>query len=131
MMKTTDQFYYHAFAKEQVDLNWANHELRQAMFNVMRFWLEKGVDGFRLDVINFLKVNDSFPDNPFDQDKKEQIHLNDKDQEGIMKVIREISEVVHQYPDQFNVGEVGSEDIDIQKPIQVRGSWMWPLTSIS
>jgi glycosidase len=113
--EATGQYYYHAFAKEQVDLNWANPELRQVMFNVMRFWLEKGVDGFRLDVINFLKVQDSFPNNPYDHDKKEQIHLHDKDQEGIMTVIREISEVIHQYPDKFIVGEVGSEEIDILK----------------
>lgn len=111
----TDQYYYHAFAKEQVDLNWANPEVKNAMYDVMRFWLEKGVDGFRLDVINFLTVNDSFIDNPYDHEKKEQIHLYDKDQEGILSIIEEIAEVVHQYPDKFLVGEVGSEDIEILK----------------
>ncbi|MBV7504266.1 alpha-glucosidase [Bacillus sp. sid0103] len=111
----TDQYYYHAFAKEQVDLNWANPEVKQAMFDVMKFWLEKGVDGFRLDVINFLKVNDSFQDNPYDLEKKEQIHLYDKDQEGIIAIIKEIAEFVHQYPDKFLVGEVGSEDLEILK----------------
>lgn len=111
----TGQYYYHAFAKEQVDLNWANPEVRNAMYDVMRFWLEKGVDGFRLDVINFLTVNDSFIDNPYDHEKKEQIHLYDKDQEGILTIIEEIAEVVHQYPDKFLVGEVGSEDIEILK----------------
>jgi glycosidase len=113
--ETTAQYYYHAFAKEQVDLNWSNPEVRQAMFDVMRFWLEKGVDGFRLDVINFLTVNDSFTDNPYDREKKEQNHLYDKDQEGILTVVAEIAEVVHQYPDKFLVGEVGSEDIEILK----------------
>ncbi|MEH7305260.1 glycoside hydrolase family 13 protein [Neobacillus drentensis] len=111
----THQYYYHAFAKEQVDLNWANPEVKQAMFDVMKFWLEKGVDGFRLDVINFLKVNDSFQDNPYDLEKKEQIHLYDKDQEGIIAIIEEIAEFVHQYPDKFLVGEVGSEELDILK----------------
>lgn len=111
----TKQYYYHAFAKDQVDLNWANPEVKEAMFHVMKFWLEKGVDGFRLDVINFLKVNDSFWENPFDEATKEQIHLYDKDQEGILNVLEEIAEFVHQYPDTFLVGEVGSEDIDILK----------------
>lgn len=111
----TGQYYYHAFAKEQVDLNWANPEVKNAMYDVMRFWLEKGVDGFRLDVINFLTVNDSFNDNPFDHEKSEQIHLYDKDQDGILTVIEEIAEVVHQYPNKFLVGEVGSEDIEILK----------------
>lgn len=113
--KETSQYYYHAFAKEQVDLNWANPEVKEAMFDVMKFWLEKGIDGFRLDVINFLKVNDSFRDNPFDTEKKEQNHLFDKDQEGILMIIEEIAAFVHQYPDKFLVGEVGSEDLEILK----------------
>ncbi len=113
--KASDQYYYHAFAKEQVDLNWANPQVKKAMFEVMKFWLEKGVDGFRLDVINFLKVNDSYKDNPYDAEKNEQNHLFDKDQEGIFPIISEIAEFVHQYPDKFLVGEVGSEDLDILK----------------
>ncbi|WP_258168104.1 alpha-amylase family glycosyl hydrolase [Paenibacillus sp. AR247] len=55
--EATGQYYYHAFAKEQVDLNWANPEVREAMKEVMSFWLGRGIDGFRLDVINFLKVS--------------------------------------------------------------------------
>lgn len=109
----SQQYYYHAFAKEQVDLNWANPAVKQAMFKVMKFWLEKGVDGFRLDVINFLKVNNSFVDNPYDGE--EQVHLYDKDQDGVLSVISEIQEFVHQYPDKFLVGEVGSEDLEILK----------------
>src|SRR5947209_7288937 len=49
--KATGQYYYHAFLKEQPDLNWRNPEVQNAMFNVMRFWLDKGVDGFRIDVM--------------------------------------------------------------------------------
>lgn len=113
--RETNQYYYHAFAKEQVDLNWANPEVKHAMFDVMKFWLEKGVDGFRLDIINFLKVNDSFQDNPYDFEKKEQNHFYDKDQEGILPIISEIAEFVHRYPDKFLVGEVGSDDLDILK----------------
>ncbi|USK31164.1 alpha-glucosidase (plasmid) [Bacillus sp. CMF21] len=113
--EATNQYYYHAFAKEQADLNWANPEVKQAMFDVMKFWLEKGVDGFRLDVINFLKVNDSFKDNPYDHEKNEQNHLYDKDQEGILRIITEIAKFVHQFPDKFLVGEVGSEDLKILK----------------
>jgi glycosidase len=113
--ENTGQYYYHAFAKEQVDLNWANPEVKAAMMDCMKFWLEKGVDGFRFDVINFLKVNDNFRDNPFDELKNEQIHLYDKDQDGILAVIEEIADFVHQYPDKFLVGEVGSEDLAILK----------------
>ena len=52
--EATGQYYYHAFAVEQPDLNWRNPEVRSAMFDVMRFWLDKGVDGFRVDVISLL-----------------------------------------------------------------------------
>ncbi len=113
--EVTNQYYYHAFAKEQVDLNWSNPEVKQAMFDVMDFWLQKGIDGFRLDVINFLKVNNTFKDNPNDVHKNEQIHLHDKDQEGILPIISEIAEFVNRYEDKFIVGEVGSEDISILK----------------
>ncbi|MCM2535871.1 alpha-glucosidase [Neobacillus pocheonensis] len=115
----TNQYYYHAFAKEQVDLNWANPDVKNAMFDVMKFWLEKGVDGFRLDVINFLKVNDTFQDNPYE--KAEQNHLYDKDQEGILTIIEEIAAFVHQYPDKFLVGEVGSEDLEVLKRYSGKG----------
>lgn len=108
----TEQYYYHAFAKEQVDLNWANPEVRQAMKDVMRFWLDKGIDGFRLDVINFLKVSGQFQNNPVDGNG-DQIHLYDQNQDGIVEAIGEICRFVHERDGIFMVGEVGSEDMDI------------------
>jgi alpha-glucosidase len=60
----TGQYYYHAFLKEQPDLNWRNPEVRAAMHDVMRFWLRRGVDGFRVDVIYHLIKDDQFRDNP-------------------------------------------------------------------
>jgi alpha-glucosidase len=58
------QYYYHAFLPEQPDLNWRNPEVVGAMHDVMRFWLRKGVDGFRIDVIWHLIKDDQFRDNP-------------------------------------------------------------------
>ena len=49
--EATGQYYYHAFLKEQPDLNWRNPEVQKAMYDVMRFWLDRGVDGFRIDVM--------------------------------------------------------------------------------
>jgi len=60
----TAQYYYHAFLAAQPDLNWRNPEVREAMFDVMRFWLKRGVDGFRVDVIWHLVKDDQFRDNP-------------------------------------------------------------------
>src|SRR3954465_5741620 len=60
----TGQYYYHAFLAAQPDLNWRNPEVRAAMYDVMRFWFRRGVDGFRIDVIWHLIKNDHFRDNP-------------------------------------------------------------------
>lgn len=62
--ETTQQYYYHAFLKEQPDLNWRNPEVQEAMFGVMRFWLAKGVDGFRVDVLWFIFKDEQLRDNP-------------------------------------------------------------------
>ena len=60
----TGQYYYHAFLAQQPDLNWRNPEVRQAIYDVMRFWLRKGVDGFRVDVIWHLIKDAAFPRQP-------------------------------------------------------------------
>lgn len=51
---TTEQYYLHLFSKKQPDLNWANHAVRNEVYDVMQFWLQKGIDGFRMDVVNFI-----------------------------------------------------------------------------
>jgi len=60
----TGQYYYHSFLKQQPDLNWRNPAVRAAMFDVLRFWLQKGVDGFRVDVMWLIIKDDQFRDNP-------------------------------------------------------------------
>ncbi|WP_375392697.1 alpha-amylase family glycosyl hydrolase, partial [uncultured Sphingomonas sp.] len=60
----TGQYYLHAFLKQQPDLNWRNPELRAAMTDVLRFWLDRGVDGFRIDVLWHIVKAADFPDNP-------------------------------------------------------------------
>jgi len=61
---TTSEYYLHAFLKEQPDLNWRNPALREALYDVMRFWFERGVDGFRIDVLWHIAKAEGFPDNP-------------------------------------------------------------------
>jgi trehalose-6-phosphate hydrolase len=58
----TGQYYLHLFDVTQADLNWENEKVREAVYTMMKFWLEKGVDGFRLDVINLISKNQDFPD---------------------------------------------------------------------
>jgi alpha-glucosidase len=62
--EATQQFYCHSFLKQQPDLNWRNPEVREAMYGAMRFWLDRGVDGFRMDVLWLLIKDDEFRDNP-------------------------------------------------------------------
>ncbi|HEY5796196.1 MAG TPA: alpha-amylase family glycosyl hydrolase [Bosea sp. (in: a-proteobacteria)] len=62
--EASGQYYYHAFLKEQPDLNWRNPAVRAAMHEVMRFWFDRGVDGFRIDVLWHLIKAADFPDNP-------------------------------------------------------------------
>ena len=62
--KGTQQFYLHIFFKEQPDLNWANPKVREDLYAMVRWWLDKGVDGFRLDAINIISKPEGFPDDP-------------------------------------------------------------------
>ena len=103
-----DQYYYHMFYKEQPDLNWRNPKVRQAMLDVFRFWLEKGVDGFRLDVFNMYFKDEALRENPpkiglraFDRQK----HIYDNSQPEMFPLLREIREILDQYPQSYAVGE--------------------------
>ncbi|MBT2644959.1 alpha-glucosidase [Bacillus sp. ISL-41] len=62
--ENTDEYYLHIFSKKQPDLNWENPKLRQEVYDLMKFWLDKGIDGFRMDVINFISKVDGLPDAP-------------------------------------------------------------------
>jgi alpha-glucosidase len=62
--KNTQQYYFHSFFKEQADLNWRNTDLQDAFFEEIKFWLDFGIDGFRLDVINFILKDKKFRNNP-------------------------------------------------------------------
>ena len=62
--ETTGQFYLHIFFKEQPDLNWENEKVREDLYSMVRWWLDKGVDGFRLDAINIISKPEGFPDDP-------------------------------------------------------------------
>lgn len=64
-----DQYYLHLFAKEQPDLNWDNPVVRQEVYDILRFWLNKGIDGFRMDVITLISKDPAYPDGPVVQNK--------------------------------------------------------------
>lgn len=109
---TTGMYYYHSFAKEQVDLNWANPAVRQAMLEVLDFWMDEGVDGFRMDVINNLTLTDCLTDNPRDA-QGQQIHQYDVNQPGIRDALRQIAAHVKARGEIFLVGEISSDQLDL------------------
>lgn len=68
-VESVGQYYLHCFAPEQCDLNWDNPEVRHAVYDEMRFWLDKGIDGFRMDVITLISKDPALPDGPVIQNK--------------------------------------------------------------
>lgn len=97
----TGAYYFHSFATEQPDLNWKNPEVRQEVYSLMKFWLDKGIDGFRMDVINLLAKQEGFPDaeNPNDIS-----YLGNNP--GIHEYLHEMHEKVLKHYDIFTVGEI-------------------------
>ncbi len=123
----TDQYYYHFFFKQQPDLNWRNPEVRAAMWDAVRFWLDMGVDGFRLDAIGTIFEHPDLPDHPV---KKSMIELAaarelattpaerealaaeweamfayQVEQPGMHELMQELRRVVDEFDDRMLVGE--------------------------
>ncbi|MEX3018142.1 alpha-glucosidase [Kluyvera sp. STS39-E] len=107
----TGEYYYHKFAPQQVDLNWANPQVEQEIYRVIDFWKAQGVDGFRFDVINFLTTNGIGPDNPIEDG--EQRHEFDINQPGIIDTLRRLCGYVRQQGSSFLIAEIGSDELDI------------------
>jgi alpha-glucosidase len=109
----TRQYYYHAFLAQQPDLNWRNGQVRAAIYDVMRFWLRRGVDGFRVDVIWHLIKDDRFRDNPPNPDfgKHRPPHESllpryTADQPEIHGVIAEMRGVIDEFNRRVLIGEI-------------------------
>ncbi len=123
----TDQYYYHFFFKQQPDLNWRNPEVRQAMWDAVRFWLDMGVDGFRLDAIGTIFEHPDLPDHsvkktmvelaaamefasgPADREKLagewEAMFAYQVEQPGMHELMQELRAVLDEYDDRVLVGE--------------------------
>jgi len=103
----TGQCFYHSFFKEQPDLNWRNPELSAAFFEELKFWMDMGVDGFRLDVINMIAKDKKFRDNPhFWGIPFLQQHVFTRNRNKSHEVVRKLRELVDQYGDKVLVGEI-------------------------
>jgi alpha-glucosidase len=109
----TGQYYYHAFLNEQPDLNWRNPAVRAAMYDVLRFWMRRGVDGFRVDVMWHLMKDEQFrvnPPNPAYQEGQPDIErllqVHSADQPDVHEVVQEMRAVIDEFPDRVLIGEI-------------------------
>ncbi len=103
----TGEYYLHSFLEEQPDLNWENRDMKKEMFRMVRYWLDLGVDGFRLDVVNFLIKDKYFRNNPrriisgiFRN------HKYGRNRPGVHELMREFREILDSYDEKMAVGEV-------------------------
>ncbi len=107
------QFYLHTFAKEQPDLNWENPAVRQALYDAANFWLDKGVGGFRIDAITYIKKPAIFSDGaPDGKDGLTNIHFMTANTKGILDFLHEFKEKVFAGRDIFTVGEANGVAAD-------------------
>lgn len=108
------QFYYHAFFPQQPDLNWRNGDVREAIFDVMRFWLDRGADGFRVDLIwhvikdALLREDPLNPDYDPDHDEPESARLGvfSSNQHEVHDVVKAMRNVIDEYEDRVLIGEI-------------------------
>jgi alpha-glucosidase len=110
--EVSGQYYYHAYLKEQPDLNWRNPAVQAAMLDVLRFWFARGVDGFRVDAIHHLIEDDQLRDNPPDPNWREGMsparrlmRLHTMDQPEVHDAIAAMRRVADSYGDRVMIGE--------------------------
>jgi len=106
-----EQYYFHTFNENQPDLNWQNPDLRAAIFNIVRFWLDRGVDGFRLDASSAYCKDALFRDNPMKYGASDKNsynnyhHIYDKNLPSNHQIIRDIRAILDEYDNRLLIGE--------------------------
>ena len=118
----TGQYYLHSFLKEQPDLNWRNPEVEAAMHDVLRYWFERGVDGFRIDVMGMIVKHPALADNPPDpawltseSDQPRQLWTNNLNYPDVYAAAQRIRGVFDEYEGRMAVGEVFGSAGDIAR----------------
>jgi alpha-glucosidase len=109
----TNQYYYHSFLKEQPDLNWRNPEVRMAMYDALRFWLDKGVDGFRVDVMWLIIKDNQYRDNPPNpqyglgqSSGNSFLPVYNSNRPEVHEVVAEMRTLIDSYPGRVLIGEI-------------------------
>jgi len=106
------QYYLHFFSKKQPDLNWANSELREEIYRMMEWWVDKGVDGFRVDAISYLDKPADFPDSPLPPNPEGYARPDISGRPGTHAYIREMNRRVYSPRNVLTVGEVSADTVE-------------------
>ena len=114
---TTDEYYLHLFTKKQPDLNWDNKKVRQEIYDIMRFWLDKGINGFRMDVISVISKR-NYNDTPY-KDFWETVNKVYANGPRVHEFLKEMYENVLSHYNVMSVGE--GSGIDIENAIKYVG----------
>ena len=106
----SDQYYLHLFKKSMPDTNWDHPPLRQEMAEVLNYWIEKGIDGFRLDAFVYIDVDKKLPDHPNETGQGQDMNEHG---ENIQKYLSEMNEAIqHKEKEVFIVGEATGADVE-------------------
>ncbi|WP_076557175.1 glycoside hydrolase family 13 protein [Salimicrobium flavidum] len=111
--ETTGQYYLHIFSERQPDLNWENEEVRRELYDTVNWWLDKGIDGFRIDAISHIKKRPDLPDMPNPENERYvasfDMHMN---QEGIHDFLQEFKDETYGKYEALSVGEANGVSAD-------------------
>ncbi|HTP59757.1 MAG TPA: alpha-glucosidase, partial [Spirochaetia bacterium] len=108
------QYYLGTFTRHQPEVNWRNPDLRKEMVDLVRYWLDMGVDGFRLDAVNWFVKDQQFRSNPLSfRDVDLHRHVYDRNRPETIDICRELRRLTDSYPDRMMVGEVYDHDPDV------------------
>ncbi len=125
--EATQSYYHHSFLKEQPELNWRNPQVKEAVFAEIEFWLKKGVDGFRLDVVNLYYKDDQFRDNPlrlwgwkYPRPYEFQTHIHDMSQPEMHPLLKDLRQLL----DKYQAAAVGEVMVDFSGDPKLAASYL-------
>lgn len=113
--KHTDEYYLGTFTRNQPEVNWRNNELKKEMYDMIRYWFHMGIDGFRIDVINWFIKDDKLRNNPWQISFSPldiQKHIYDRNRPETHEICRELRKISDKYQEKMYVGEVYTGDIE-------------------
>lgn len=113
--KNTQEYYLGTFTRNQPEVNWRNRELKEEMYDVIRYWFDMGVDGFRMDVVNWYIKDDQLRNNPWRitlNPPDVQNHIYDRNRPETHKICKEIRKIADEYEDRVLIGEIYTSDTE-------------------